>query len=117
MSRAQVDLLYSHYHRRHIDALNARQSPDDNLSLAALANTGDETVRHHAQEAWNLVFFWHGLSARGVEVPGALARRIDTAFGGVGALQYQWRSRWPKMPTESTIEVCEESISMRYGRI
>ncbi|OHZ04507.1 Fe-Mn family superoxide dismutase [Salinicola sp. MIT1003] len=93
VSRAQVDLLYSHHHRRHIDALNARQSPDDDLSLAALANTGDGTVRHHAQEAWNLVFFWHGLSARSVEMPGALARRIDAAFGGMGALQYRWRAQ------------------------
>ncbi|WP_198651193.1 Fe-Mn family superoxide dismutase [Salinicola sp. CPA57] len=93
VSRAQVDLLYSHCHRRHIDALNAALSPEDDRSLAALAEAGDETVRHHAQEAWNLVFFWHGLNARSVDVPGALSRRIDAAFGGVGALQYQWRQQ------------------------
>jgi len=93
MSRAQIDLLYSHYHRQHIDALNVRHVPDDERSLALLAKTNDEAVRHHAQEAWNLVFFWHGLNARNMDVPDALIRRIDTDFGGMGALQYDWRAQ------------------------
>ncbi len=92
VSRAQVDLLYSHYHRRHIDALNARAPGLPEHSLASLAEYHEAEIRRSAQEAWNLVFFWHGLSAGSVAVPDDLARRIDQTFGGIGALQYRWRA-------------------------
>lgn len=92
VSRAQIDLLYSYHHRRHVDALNARVAPDDLRSLATLARDDDETLRSHAQEAWNLVFFWHCLAPRGTELPGSLTRQIETTFGGIGALHYQWRT-------------------------
>ncbi|WP_162619836.1 Fe-Mn family superoxide dismutase [Salinicola acroporae] len=92
VSRAQVDLLYSHYHRRHIDALNAREPRLPGRSLASLAEHDEDEIRRSAQEAWNLVFFWHGLSGVGVAMPDGLARRIDQAFGGPGALQHRWRA-------------------------
>jgi len=92
MSRAQIDLLYSHHHRHYLDELNARLAPDDERSLVALANI-DNDVSYPAQEAWNLVFFWHGLAARSVEIPEVLERRVDAAFGGSGGLQYQWRAQ------------------------
>lgn len=92
VSRAQVDLLYSHYHRRHIDTLNARGATIHGHSLASLAEHDGNAIRRSAQEAWNLVFFWHGLTAGSVAVPDVLARQIDQAFGGIGALQYRWRA-------------------------
>jgi Fe-Mn family superoxide dismutase len=118
VSRAQIDLLYSHHHRRHIDELNVQLAPDDGRSLAALARAGEDEVRYPAQEAWNLVFFWHGLSGRSVEIPENLSRRIDAAFGGVGGLQYQWRARiqetsagwcWLMLDSKSTLRLATSS--------
>lgn len=118
VSRAQIDLLYSHHHRRHIDELNAQLASDDGRSLAALAKAEEADVRDSAQEAWNLVFFWHGLSARSVEMPERLARRIEAAFGGIGGLQCQWRARiqettagwcWLMLDSKSTLRLATSS--------
>lgn len=115
ISRAQVDLLYSYHHRRHIDSLNVHVAPGDPRSLAELARSDDETVRHHAQEAWNLVFFWHGLTARSVDVPESLTRQIETAFGGIGALHYQWRTLAEATPDSWTWLVAGERNALQLA--
>ncbi|GHB09320.1 Fe-Mn family superoxide dismutase [Salinicola rhizosphaerae] len=94
ISRAQIDLLFSHYHRGHLEALNRSIAVDEPGSLATLAGSlGSPAVARHAGEAWNLVFFWHGLTPHGVPVPRELMTRVIRDFGDLANLQARWRAR------------------------
>lgn len=93
VSRAQIDLLYSHYHRRQLEALNRCLPHHEPRSLPALAQSDDAAIRQPAAEAWNLVFFWHGLVARAVPVPEPLLGRVKRDFGSLGALEARWRKQ------------------------
>ncbi|WP_251978084.1 Fe-Mn family superoxide dismutase [Salinicola avicenniae] len=91
-SRAQVDLLYSHYHRRQLDRLNTLVSVGNRHSLAALTDAADPATRFAAAEAWNLTVFWHSLTPWSVLPSEWLEQRIVSDFGGVGALRERWRA-------------------------
>ncbi|WP_110665277.1 Fe-Mn family superoxide dismutase [Salinicola halophilus] len=92
ITRAQVDLLYSHYHRSLIDALNATTASQvAQNSLAELATLKIDSAASYAGEAWNLTVFWHGLTARPVAVPDALERAVIHDFGSWRGLASHWR--------------------------
>lgn len=93
ISRAQVDILFSHHHRRQLAILNTKLAPNDPRSLASLANDGDERLRHHAAEAWNMTLFWHSLTPRTIEMPEALRWQIERDLGSIQALRDAWRTR------------------------
>lgn len=92
ISRSQVDLLYSHYHRRQLEIVN--RTPDRNLdaSLADLAASPAFFGAIAAGEAWNLTFFWHGLSVRPASPDERFSDAIFRDFESWDGLRRYWRA-------------------------
>ncbi|WP_110687352.1 superoxide dismutase [Salinicola aestuarinus] len=92
ISRAQIDLLYSYYHRSQIDQVNrAATSNAAGQSLATLATGTAFSAATAAGEAWNLTAFWHGLTARPASAPASMTRAVNRDFGSWGDLASRWR--------------------------
>ncbi|KFF49212.1 hypothetical protein GY26_09990 [Gammaproteobacteria bacterium MFB021] len=93
LSRAQIDLLYSHYHRQQLTTLNAALAADDPRSLATLAAEGPAQLRPAAAQAWGMTLFWHGLAARPAAPETALTARLAHDFGDWERFASTWRAR------------------------
>ncbi|WP_353978798.1 Fe-Mn family superoxide dismutase [Salinicola endophyticus] len=93
LSRAQIDLLYSHYHRQQLTTLNAALAADDPRSLATLAAEGPAQLRPAAVQAWGMTLFWHGLAARPSAPEAVLKARLAHDFGDWERFASIWRER------------------------
>ncbi|WP_198651843.1 Fe-Mn family superoxide dismutase [Salinicola sp. RZ23] len=120
LSRAQIDLLYSHYHRHQLTTLNAALAADDPRSLATLAAEGPAHLRPAAAQAWGMTLFWHGLCARPAPPETALGQRVARDVGDWGAFEANWKQRvisaapggfsWLGLTPEDTLTLVETPV-------
>ena len=83
------------HHKAYVDNLNKLVAGTDmaemSLEKVILATAGvpeKAGVFNNAAQVWNHTFYWAGMKANGGGKPrGALAKKIDAAFGGYDALR------------------------------
>jgi len=92
MSAETLDYHHGKHHKAYVDKVNGWI---DEKGLAGLSLTdvikkakgsNDKGLFNNAAQVWNHTFFWHCLAAPGSKPSGALAAKIDAAFGSTDAL-------------------------------
>jgi len=99
MSAQTLDFHYGKHHQTYVTNLNnltkdtpLADKPLEDVIQAAWAekNMG---VFNNAAQVWNHTFFWNGMKAGGGGAPtGAIAERIDAAFGSFDKFKDEFKS-------------------------
>jgi len=89
MSAETFDYHHGKHHKAYIDKVNAviGEKGLEGLSLVEViekaSRDGDKGLFNNSAQSWNHSFFWQCLSPNGGKPSGALAKRIEDAFGSV----------------------------------
>lgn len=89
MSAETFDYHHGKHHKAYIDKVNAviGEKGLEGLSLVEViekaSRDGDKGLFNNSAQSWNHSFFWQCLSPNGGKPSGALAKRIENAFGSV----------------------------------
>lgn len=89
MSAETFDYHHGKHHKAYIDKVNAviGEKGLEGLSLVEViekaSRDGDKGLFNNSAQSWNHSFFWQCLSPDGGKPSGALAKRIEDAFGSV----------------------------------
>src|SRR5260370_21748612 len=97
MSARTLEFHHGKHHQAYVTNLNnlVKDTPMASQSLEEIikATAKDESkagIFNNAAQVWNHTFFWHCIKPNGGGAPtGALADKINTAFGGVDKLKEQ----------------------------
>ena len=87
MSAETFDYHHGKHHKAYIDKVNAviGEKGLEGLSLVEViekaSRDGDKGLFNNSAQSWNHSFFWQCLSPDGGKPSGALAKRIEDAFG------------------------------------
>jgi superoxide dismutase, Fe-Mn family len=92
MSAETLEFHHGKHHKAYVDKVNgwidekglAGKSLVEVIRLAK--DKGDKGLFNNAAQIWNHTFFWNCLAAPGQKPSGALAGKIDEAFGSTDAL-------------------------------
>ena len=99
-SARTISFHYGKHHQAYVDNLNKLVAGTDldgkSLEQVIAAAAGDAAkagVFNNAAQVWNHTFFWHSMKPGGGGAPtGALAERIDAAFGGLAQFAEQFKA-------------------------
>jgi superoxide dismutase, Fe-Mn family len=93
-------LSYHHgkHHKAYIDKTNAAIEGTDKEGMEleqviALARGSDQGLFNNSGQSWNHGFYWHSLSPDSGTPSEELSSMIDDAFGSVGELKQQLKTR------------------------
>lgn len=99
MSAQTLDFHHGKHHQTYVTNLNnlIKDSPlaDKPLEEVILQAWADKNagVFNNAAQVWNHTFFWHGLKPDGGGAPtGAIAERIDAAFGSFDTFKNEFKA-------------------------
>ena len=98
-SAQTLDFHHGRHHQTYVTNLNnlVKGSPMENQSLEEIirATHNDSSkagIFNNAAQVWNHTFFWSCMKPNGGGAPsGALAQKIDTAFGGLEQFKEQFK--------------------------
>ncbi len=92
ISAKTLEHHYGKHHQTYVDTLNklVAGTPYEGKSLeetiAAAKKDGKTSIFNNAAQVWNHTFYWNSLAPKGgADVPAALAKQIDAAFGSLDA--------------------------------
>ena len=99
-SARTISFHHGKHHKAYVDNLNKLAAGTDlegksleEVVLAAAGNPQKAGVFNNAAQIWNHTFFWHSLKPGGGGKPtGALAAKIDQAFGGYEKFVEQFKA-------------------------
>jgi superoxide dismutase, Fe-Mn family len=99
-SARTLSFHHGKHHKAYVDNLNkllaGTESEGQTLEEIILTSAGDSTkigVFNNSAQVWNHTFFWHCMGPDGGGRPeGALAGRIDEAFGGYEKFAEQFKA-------------------------
>jgi superoxide dismutase, Fe-Mn family len=99
-SARTISFHHGKHHKAYVDNLNKLVAGTDlegktleEVILAAAGNPQKAGVFNNAAQIWNHTFFWHSLKPGGGGKPtGALAAKIDQAFGGYEKFVEQFKA-------------------------
>ena len=94
ISSETLDYHYGKHHAGYVRKLNAAVEADASLqgkSLEELVTSTSGGVFNNAAQVWNHTFYWNSMSPSGGGKPtGAIAAKIDEAFGSFDAFKEQF---------------------------
>ena len=92
ISAKTLEHHHGKHHQTYVDTLNklVAGTPYEGKSLeetiAASKKDGKTSIFNNAAQVWNHTFYWNSLAPHGAgDVPAALGKRIDAAFGSLDA--------------------------------
>ncbi len=92
ISAKTLEHHYGKHHQTYVDTLNklVAGTPYEGKSLedtiAAAKQDGKTAIFNNAAQVWNHTFYWNSLAPQGgADVPDALSKQIDAAFGSLDA--------------------------------
>lgn len=93
------DYHYGKHHKAYVDKTNAAiegtAHADKSLTEIIKASNGsDQGLFNNSAQVWNHMFYWHSMSPDGGGSPsGALAEKIDSAFGSFDKFKEEWKNK------------------------
>ena len=95
ISARTLGFHYGKHHKAYVDNLNKLIAGSDladmsleKIILASAGNPDKAGIFNNAAQVWNHTFYWASMKPRGGGKPGgALAEKIDAAFGGYDAMR------------------------------
>ncbi|HEY3290406.1 MAG TPA: superoxide dismutase [Anaerolineae bacterium] len=99
-SARTISFHYGKHHKAYVDNLNKLvagtdldDKPLEDIIKATANDASKVGVFNNAAQIWNHTFFWHGMKPGGGGKPtGALAQRIDQAFGSYEKFAEQFKA-------------------------
>jgi Fe-Mn family superoxide dismutase len=93
ISAKTISFHYGKHHKTYVETANKliagtefADMPLDKIVKATAGKPDRAAIYHNAAQAWNHNFYWQSLKPKGGgEPPGALAQKMQAAFGGVDA--------------------------------
>ena len=117
ISSQTINFHYRKHHKTYVDTLNKlvagtefEGQPLEAIIAATAGKSGSAAIFNNAAQTWNHTFYWQCMKAKGGGKPqGALASRIDAAFGNYDAFKKafaesgvtQFGSGWAWLVVES----------------
>ena len=94
IDKATMEIHHGKHHAGYVKKLNAAVEKDSSLqgkSLEAIITSVKGGVFNNAAQVWNHTFYWNSMSPNGGGAPtGAIAAKIDAAFGSFDAFKTQF---------------------------
>jgi Fe-Mn family superoxide dismutase len=90
ISQETLEYHYGKHHQTYVTNLNnlTKDTADADASLEAVIMKADGGLFNNAAQVWNHTFYWNSMTPGGGGAPaGAVAERIDAAFGGYEAFK------------------------------
>ena len=83
ISEKTIGFHYGKHLQNYVNTANTliKDTPLDSLSLIELVKKAEGAVFNNAAQAYNHQFYFDGLSPQKVEIPAALAEKINSDFG------------------------------------
>src|SRR5512141_1662528 len=99
-SQKTISFHYGKHHKAYVDNLNKMVAGTDlekksleDIIKATASDTSKTGVFNNAAQVWNHTFFWHCMKPSGGGKPmGALAQKIEQAFGGYDKFAEQFKA-------------------------
>jgi Fe-Mn family superoxide dismutase len=84
ISAETLSLHHGKHHRKYVDTMNQllQKEPVRGATLEDVVRASKGKLFNNAAQAWNHAFYWNSLSPKQLRPSAALARRIDSDFGG-----------------------------------
>jgi len=89
ISPETIDFHYGKHHAAYVKNLNGflEGTPKASATLEEVIQDSDGKVFNNAAQIWNHTFYWNSMKPGGSKPSGALATKIDAAFGSLDGLK------------------------------
>src|SRR5690242_2882545 len=127
MSAETLEFHYGKHHQAYVTNLNnlIKGTEFENMPLEEIIKKSQGGVFNNSAQVWNHTFFWNCMKPNGGGKPsGALASKIDQAFGGYDKFAEQFKnaavtqfgSGWAWLVSDGgTLKVTKRSEERRVG--